>query len=215
MNSIKPHARGFTLVEIQIATVLLAFIMLLGYSSLHMAGKSWHAVAMGSERIDEQRIISQFLRTRIEQTIPLMLAGNEQSRLLFMGEQQMLGFVGELPAHRGGGGLYWLRVHQQDSRLMLSYRPLLSHNDIDDTARDSALELIDQLETLEFDYYGAIDADSPPRWHTRWTASTRLPDLVRIAIAPKDSATWPALVIPIRSDMAGHRPERVLHSENP
>lgn len=205
-------AAGFTLVEIQIAMVLLVLIVLVGYSSLHLAARSWHTVTAVSERIDNERLVSQFLRRQIEQVVPLLLDdGNNNTRLLFEGGPDAIEYVGRLPAHRGGGGLHLLNLSRKNGALVMTHRSL-AHGYQSLDSSDTTTVLLDNIERIEFAYYGRTRPDAMPAWYPDWRNRMRPPELVRLTIVPATGAVLPSLTIPVQAKVQHGRPEfRLSH----
>ena len=57
--------RGFTLIEIVIAMVLLAVMMSLLYSGLTFALRSWDAADANGRRVADRRLAEYFLRREV------------------------------------------------------------------------------------------------------------------------------------------------------
>src|SRR5688572_7934930 len=102
------HARGFTLIEMLIATVLLAAGLTLAFATIGGATKTTQrgeAMAAHSERI---RAVEGFLRTRLEGTRPVPFHYDPTTGVAqrFLGEPDRLRFVADLPDYLGRGGPY-------------------------------------------------------------------------------------------------------------
>ena len=54
--------------------------------------------------------------------------------------------------------------------------------------------LVDDLENLRIEYFGAAGDGSGPVWQSSWDAPRMLPNLVRISVQPADGNAWPILV---------------------
>lgn len=197
--------RGFTLVEVMVALALLSVILLLLFSSLHTASRSWTLAERKTEDNDELRLAGTFISRQLSQIVPVVWMTGGERRIVFKGMHNELHFASTLPAHRGGGGLYLLtfKVVEHDGKrhLDLIYRlakPELQSFDI--TALDdvSSVSLIEEIEAVEFTYYGAGHTEDEPTWHSEWQNLEALPRLIRVQIKASDPAqVWPALNIPI------------------
>lgn len=191
---------GFTLLEVLLATALLAGGLTLAFVTLRSAGavsQRGEAIARQSERI---RAVEGLLRQRLAAALPVMMARDPQSGqgLLFVGEPQQMRFVAEVPDYLGRGGSYRhvLTVTGQapTQRLALALTMVQAGESIDE-AGAAPETLADGLQTVHFSYRG-ID---PQRgqlgdWQDRWDWHDRLPVLVRIEIRSADGA-WPPLLV--------------------
>lgn len=214
-RTITHHHDGFTLIEIQIAIALLVLIVLLGYSSLHLAGRSWQATESGGARMESERLIGQFLRRQLEQSIPLLLVEDGERRLQFEGNRDQLQFISRLPAHRGGGGLHVITIQHAGGALLFSYRPLVvEYAPIGSAPEATTIELLTDIAEIELAYYGSITERALPGWHSDWRGREQPPELIRLRIQPRDAAPWPDLIAAHYARAANGRPELVIHGRN-
>ena len=215
---------GFTLVEVLVAMTLFSITLLLIFSALHSAGRSWHVGEQQVERNDAQRLGLQFLRRYIGQAVPLMLIDNRDNRILFKGERDAVHFITGLPSHRGNFGLYSVSVLLERSgtdqpQLVVRYMPVDPDKDFfasGDSAAYTTQELLVDIEAVEFEYYGRVQARSEPGWSSVWEAKDRLPELVRIRILPANTdLSLSELSIAIRNQITGGQPQLVIHAGQP
>ncbi len=218
------HARGFTLVEILIAMVLLSMTLLLMFSSLYTANKYWQMGEKTIEKNEEKRLVSQFIRNQIAQAVPILWIEKGQRKLLFQGNSDELRFVSTLPAHRGGGGLsvLILKVVTTDStkQLGLSYSLL----DPDTTPFIDSISdyeefvvIANDIDTINLSYFGKTKNDEKTRWFEEWDSEAYMPQLVRLRIYPQDHSLnsnndWPFIDIPIQASFVRGRPEFMIQA---
>jgi len=62
---------GFTLVEVVLAMVLLGTMMLLLYSGINFALRSWNAGDSNGRRVADGRIADNFLRREVGELYPM------------------------------------------------------------------------------------------------------------------------------------------------
>ena len=112
MTSRRP-ARGFTLVEVLVATALLALVML----GLLTAMRSF---ALSEKRIDERirvdddlRVGERFLRSVMATMSPRQRAtpAGARKELDFAGGASDMRWIGVMPARHGAGGLYRFHLY--------------------------------------------------------------------------------------------------------
>ena len=213
-------AQGFTLIEIMVALVLLSMTLLLLFSSLYTATKYWKIGENKIEKNDEVRLVSQFIRKQISQTVPLMWVDKKERKLLFQGESGELFFISTLPSHRGGGGIHSLilKVIQSDdeSQLGMSYSlvtpdviPFETISDDD----EQFVTLASDIDSIDLSYYGKEKNDDEPRWFDRWENNDFLPQLVRIKINSLDeNKNWPVIEIPVKASYVKGKPEFMIQA---
>src|SRR5206468_3318632 len=77
--------RGFTLLELTIALVLLALMSAVMFGSLSFAGRSWDGGEAKAAQVSEMRQTEQFLRAQIGSQYPLRAASVAEIPLYFVG----------------------------------------------------------------------------------------------------------------------------------
>ena len=97
--------RGFTLIEMLIALVLLAAMMSLLYSGVNFGLRSWDAADANGRRTADRRIGENFLRRELTQLFPMRFKDPMTLKFAFSGEREQLRFVSSRPADVTGGGL--------------------------------------------------------------------------------------------------------------
>ena len=117
---IKPRQRsgnrGFTLVELLIAFVLVALISLLLFSGLRVGVRAWEGVEAAAEINTELRLVRDFLRRTLSQVRAVTLLLEGEPYLVFAGDAQHLEFVAPLSEQVGIPGLYLLRLGLENTR---------------------------------------------------------------------------------------------------
>ncbi|MBK6738944.1 MAG: prepilin-type N-terminal cleavage/methylation domain-containing protein [Haliea sp.] len=69
------RARGFTLLEVMLALVLLSMVMVATIAAMRTLGNTQAAIEEVTGRVDEIRVVSQFLRNTIGAAMPVMREG--------------------------------------------------------------------------------------------------------------------------------------------
>ena len=193
------HARGFTLIEVLLATVLLAAGLALAFATLRSAtamAQRGEAIAQRNERI---RAVENFLRRRIGSAQVIAFATDPATGQMsrFHGEPQRMRFVADLPDYLGRGGPYLhdLSVGDGGERLLVSFAMVQSGQAIEE-ARPRPPELLaDGLRAVRFHYRGLDPEGGLGDWQAQWEATDALPVQVAIDIESADGAAWPGLVV--------------------
>lgn len=184
---------GFTLLEILLALVLLAFVMLGVWGALRGAARvtrSADAVMAQSEAV---RTTQQFLRRYVSVAGPQPFVSADGSvARMFAGSATSMWYVAPLPMQSGHAGLYLQTVSLQKAGAGLSLR--LAYQPYSDApaAKGQAIEhlLLTGLRGGRFQYLAAAAFGKPAAWRDDWQAVNGLPLAVRIQLDP----AWPTHV---------------------
>jgi len=196
------HAGGFTLIEVLLATVLLAAGLAIAFATLAAATRTasrGEAMAQRSERV---RAVEGFLRKRLTAARPLAF-GSDETTLVpqrFIGEPERMRFVADLPDYLGRGGPYLhdLRIedHRDGVRMALVLELVLAGETIEDPDERAPEPLAEGLESARF-RYRAINPENGQLgdWQDHWETVDRLPLLVEVTATDLDGREWPPLVV--------------------
>jgi general secretion pathway protein J len=195
--------RGFTLLELTVALVLLALLAAVLFGSLGLAGTSLERGEAKADTTSNMRLAQAFLRSSLEEQHPLRMRKIAEFPLLFGGERDELHYAAILPARVAGGGIWFYRLSLagNDARsplLLERMLPDLNALQPPEFREVERTELATGIRELKIGYYGrdpgAADA-SEPTWRDRWDDPQRLPILLRIDVTPKEGPAWPTLVV--------------------
>jgi general secretion pathway protein J len=194
------RAAGFTLLEILLATALLAAAMALAFSTLRAAGATVQRGEALAERNERIRAVSEFLRRRIGGTQGLVFQTDPSTNVAwrFEGAPDRMRFVADLPDYLGRGGphLHVLQVARADTGLALQvdFRMVQAGNTVEGSATRPPEPLADGLRNVTFDYRMPPIGDAPGAWVARWQQAGALPRQVRVRISDAHGP-WPELVV--------------------
>jgi general secretion pathway protein J len=205
------HARGFTLIEVILATVLLAAGLALAFASLRAASA---AAARGEEiarRDERMRAVEGFLRQRLVATRPIAYGLDSASgqQLRFSGDGNQMRFVADLPDYLGRGGPYvqtFRVVRDGDSqRIEVDLAMALGGQVIADSPPRPPDVLADGLRDVRFRYRGMTEDGRLGGWSETWNTPDALPLQVSVDLVDKDGRAWPSLVValPLAGSFSG------------
>ncbi|MEO8364752.1 MAG: prepilin-type N-terminal cleavage/methylation domain-containing protein [Pseudoxanthomonas sp.] len=195
----KSQSRGFTLIEVLLATLLLAGGLALAFATLRSATalvQRGEAIAQRSERI---RSAETFLRRRITsaQMIGFATDPQTQQQIRFVGEPQRMSFVADLPDYLGRGGPYLHELSVADGRLLVSFTLVQGGQAIEEAQARPPEPLASGLRAVRFHYRGIDPQGGLGDWQERWTTADVLPVQVAIDIESSDGMRWPGLVVSV------------------
>lgn len=193
-------AAGFTLIEVLLATMLLAAGLALAFATLRAAAATAQRGEMMAARNERIRAVSEFLRRRIggAQGIVFDLDEASGASLRFGGGIQRMRFVADLPDYLGRGGphLHELGVARSGDGMALNvdFRMVLAGETIDDSAARPPEPLASGLRSVEFAYRTLGRRGMPGPWLFEWAHPDALPMQVRVRVVDAQGA-WPDLVV--------------------
>jgi general secretion pathway protein J len=197
----RARERGFTLIEVVLAMTLLATMMLLLYSGLSFALRSWDAGETNGRRFADRRLAENFLRREIGELFPMRWKDPMEVKVAFDGRRDALRFVSQRAPgiQLGGLSLVGLTVEegaQRGTRNLVMRRAMP-----DDAARDfgplekgEAHVILEGVEAVSFAYFGAENDFSEPQWFDEWKFAARVPQLVRMRVRTTDGGVLPDMV---------------------
>ncbi len=217
-------SRGFTLVELQIAIVIMAMISLLLLGALRLTSLTWSKVSARQDGAEQQFQLSQLLRRHLSgaRFFKIRLSSGETVDS-FIGGRDYLHYVAPFPRFINDGKLFWwtLKIvwdenHQQEV-LLLEYQDFNSSTPIiwDGDASLAVEGQVSQRLVLEPDitqlnlaYFGDVsgndsgDVNAREQWHEEWLAgdvsAAAVPHLVRVKLLREASDVyqlWPEIVL--------------------
>ena len=210
-------SRGFSLVELQIAIVIMAMISLLLLGALRLTSQTWRSVTARQDAAEKQFLLSQVLRRHLSaahfEKIKLSTGERVDS---FLGGRDYLHYVAPFPRFFNDGELYWwtLKITWDDDYqqqvLVLDYQvfdPALELSWDGDSSITSEggvsqrLVLAAHIDTLTLAYFGASDGEEA-QWRDTWLAeqlsAPAVPQLLRLQMVPLESdvyQVWPDMVL--------------------
>jgi general secretion pathway protein J len=197
-----PRARGFTLIELVVALAILGVMMLLLYSGLAFATRSWDAGDKVGRTAADRRIGEAFVRREIAELFPMRFKDATKLRFAFEGKKDHLRFVSARPAgvQLGGLSLVGLEVAGDTRR---GDRNLVMRRAMpDDAAEDfGPLDAVDPsivmvgVDNMALQYFGAENDFTDPKWQDEWTYEGRMPSMIRMQLRRTDGSVLPEIIV--------------------
>jgi len=194
--------RGFTLIEIVVAMVLLATTMLLLYSGMSFSLRAWDAGDVNGRRTAERRLGENFLRRELSEMFPMRWKDATQLKMAFEGGAAQLKFVSARPAGLQMGGLSLVAVsveedREKHTRDLVMYRAMPDDEakDFGPLARGERHLLVPGIDQVAFSYFGAENEFTEPKWLDSWDYPSRIPEMVRVRMRLADGAALPEMIV--------------------
>ncbi len=193
-------AAGFTLIEVLLATMLLAAGLTLGFATLRAAAATAERGEAMAARNERMRAVSEFLRSRIGNAEGIVFnldpATGQAQR--FSGDAHSMRFVTDLPDYLGRGGphLHEFGVDGRGSEqaLQVDFRMVMAGKTINTPDARPPEPLAEKLRSVRFFYRSNAGQGEPGPWQPRWEHPEALPQQVRVEIVDVQGA-WPTVVV--------------------
>ena len=213
---ISPNMRGFTMIELMIALVLLALMSAVLFGSLNLAGRSSDAGNAKAEASSGMRLASDYLRTQLAAQHSQRMRKVQEFPLLFGGDSDQLRYTAPLPGRVGLGGIWYYRLkldtvpgRSKPSLVLERVIPDVNALDRPEFGDADRSVLADDIKELKIGYFGVNSGgtvDETPTWRDQWDDAQLLPQLIRVEVTPDKGPPWPTLVIaPREAPEAGCR----------
>ncbi len=193
--------RGFTLIEVLVATALLAAGLALAFATLRAATATVERGEEMARQAERIRAVEGFLRRRLASAHPFAFEVDERTGepLRFTGEADRMQFVSDLPPYLGHGGpaLHDLAVvrDRDGLRLEVSFATVLAGQTWREEPPRPPEPLADGLGSVRLSYRGIDREGALTGWLSQWPDSSQLPLQVRIEIEGEREGPWPPLVV--------------------
>jgi general secretion pathway protein J len=206
---VSARQRGFTLIEVLVATALLAAGLALAFATVRAATATAQRGEQLSQRSERMRAVEGFLRRRIASALPIgfetLPDTGEQIR--FIGESTRMRFVADLPDYLGRGGPHLHDVELFDDgdagRLAVSFTMVAGAQLLPERRPRPPETLAANLSGVRFRYRGLDEENAIGEWQDEWESPGQLPLQVSIEIADADGRKWPPLVVALPQAGAG------------
>ena len=198
---------GFTLLEILLASTLLAVLLTLAYSTVSGAVRSTRSGEAQIERTDDVRVTQEFLRRQLSHAMPVAFEQPDDGgdRKVFEADDRGIRFVAPMPGHLSRGGLQvqWLTLSsgRDGLRLEFDHHQLNGYDPDDPKGEDERppVTLLDGIAEASFEYRALDDQGELGDWDSDWEDMEALPVLVRLNLHfESDNRHWPMFEVPMK-----------------
>ncbi|MFC4729303.1 prepilin-type N-terminal cleavage/methylation domain-containing protein [Coralloluteibacterium thermophilus] len=197
------RAAGFTLIEIVLATALLAAGLVLAYATLRTATGLVQRAEDIAVRTDRLRAVQGFLRRQLQVAQPVAFEREVGGPgIVFQGDAGGVRFVGPMPGYlaRGGRHLQELVLVREGDALLLRFehRLMLDETPIEDPEPRPPEVLLRGIAEAAFEFRGVEDDGSVGDWERGpWQTPERLPVAVALRLVLADGSRWPLFEVPL------------------
>lgn len=191
------RSRGFTLVEVLLAMVLLAAGLALAFATLRAATATVQRGEDLAQRSERVRSVEDFLRRRVTSALPMKFGTDNSTgtALRFVGEPRRMRFVADIPDYLGRGGPYLHDIAVGDGGLTIAFGMVQGGQIVEENAPRAPEPLVRDVRSVRLRYRGLNDDGTLTEWQDEWPTADRLPLQVSIEIESESAGKWPPLVV--------------------
>lgn len=187
-------ARGFTLIEVVLATLLLAFGILIAFASVRSAQGAVARADAASRRNEHLRAVQGFLRRQLQAAQPLVMDRDSRTQevTVFQGDGRQLRFVAPMPGYLSRGGPYVQTLRLNRDGLEFSYAMLVAEKPLADDLKLPTEPLLDGISDAHFQYRSLGSDGRIADWSDSWRRPGEMPLEVRLLLRFRDAGLiWP------------------------
>ena len=193
---------GFTIVEVVVALTILSLIMLATLTAVRTLGDTQARLETTLTRLDQMRMVSQFLRSTLRQAVPAVISDPASfgQQGAFQGNDSEVVLVAPMPAVEGGAGLQYMRLFVHDETdVAIQFSPYRLGETAPDWGNVDSYPLVDEVELFELEYRETLDGEWLPAWGEETPV---IPQAIKLRIMAK-GRFWPDLVVAIDQFSSG------------
>lgn len=206
--------RGFTLIEVMLATLLLGVLLAGTYGAIRTTVKAMQSGESAVDTINRIRVAQEFIRRQISRGMPLGFDRDDSTgvNFVFEGKREFMRFVAPMPGYLSKGGPYVQTLELANARggkELVFTHAMLNGFDLRQL-READLEpvmLVDRIRRGRFEYRGFDEEGKLGDWQDSWEDPSLTPVMVRIRLEMSDDsrASFPEMEIPLVLDVGSMR----------
>jgi len=210
MKPMMHQSKGFTLIEVIVVFTLLAMIMAMIFSGIDSGRRTAEKGEKRITAINEMRVIQGIIRHQLSRAMGLGVAESDEGEMLkFIGEENAVTFVSQMPGYLGTGGPHIQKielVNDGNGKVLQYTHGLISNYDGEDeiSGFDDAEPMV-LLENIRDGAFAFVELDEeglPTDWSNELENPLAMPLMVQLDLEmlPSAKEQWPLLQVAIQLD---------------
>lgn len=191
------RAQGFTLVEMMVSVTILSLVMLATVTALRTLASTQTSLNRVTDRNDEIRSVSSFLRDALESAVVgsssggLSVGGGSAEMTVFETSPTQLIWKTTMMFGESAGGSYVVRIAEEQPNIVLRWQKTNAFGQVGDWNKASARTLVQDVQEFAVAYRRQYDGE----WMSRWDGRGA-PGWVRLRIRAAERY-WPDIVMEV------------------
>ncbi len=204
----KKQQSGFSLMEIIVAMTLLSLIMAMIYGGIHSSRKM---ALKGTKRINatnEIRVVQELVRRQISRILPMAFKEEDNTFVIFEGDDQHIMYVSPMPGYLGKGGphVQLIEIVNANGGKILQFSHWLLNDSIEEGSfEDSEQEpvvLLENIQDAEFSFVKLDEEGELGDWESAWEEGENTPLMVKLDVEMGEGSLmqWPVMQVALMLD---------------
>jgi len=188
---------GFTLVEVMVALTILSLVMLATVTGLRTLANTQVAIERQTDRVDELRTVSSFLRDTMESALVgaesggLSMGGSKRGSGYFEMTDDALAWKATIQFGENFGGSYLVRVAKEDDSLVLRWQEESGGGQSLEWEQAQQRVLVEDVQAFELSWRRTYQSE----WLGQWEKGD-VPGWVRLQVQAS-GRYWPELIMQV------------------
>ncbi|WOJ93426.1 prepilin-type N-terminal cleavage/methylation domain-containing protein [Congregibacter variabilis] len=194
---ISRRSQGFTLVEMMVSVTILSLVMLATVTGLRTLASTQTSLNRVTDRNDEIRSVSSFLRDALESAVVgsssggLSVGGGSAEMTVFEASSTQLMWKTTMMFGERAGGSYVVRIAEERPNIVLRWQKMNVFGQVGDWNKASARTLVEDVQEFAVAYRRQVEGEWASQWDGRGP-----PGWVRLRIRAGERY-WPDIVMEV------------------
>ena len=204
----KKQQSGFSLMEIIVAMTLLSLIMAMIYGGIHSSRKM---ALKGTKRINatnEIRVVQELVRRQISRILPMAFKEEDNTFVIFEGDDQHIMYVSPMPGYLGKGGphVQLIEIVNANGGKILQFSHWLLNDSIEEGSFDESEQepvvLLENIQDAEFSFVKLDEEGELGDWESTWEEGENTPLMVKLDVEMGEGSLmqWPVMQVALMLD---------------
>jgi general secretion pathway protein J len=189
------HQNGFTLLELLISITLIAVILAIIFGAMRLGFRSIDKGEAKMESLERLRSSINIIESQIQSHIPLTFTEDGVIKSYFHADDNSLSFASNFSIWGGQKG--YVIVSYTIEHDPIGKKSLYATENIVGTQHENKTKLFDNLDNIEFEFFGKDPLKDNAEWLREWGNNTAIPEKVRLHIV--DGTRSFSLTIPLNA----------------
>lgn len=198
--------RGFTLLELLVAMVILGITLTLVGSGGRLLRDTGDRLAGKRDALADLTVVTTLLQERLGDAVAVDFGRAGRTAVSFSGTRDEARFLTLGRNFEPGSPLVLMAIGKGENGGIEVLRAEIDATEtsfaaLDNASRTETRSLAGSVTDVEIDYFGRQDGADGAEWHTEWQEETRLPLAVRLRLQ-RSGRTLPPIIVPVRQTLA-------------